>query len=167
MKFLFYKLFGLTYFFFKKMYHLYIYSKYRKQYNIHETFKFNGDGVFFHGDGEIIIGENSYIGRYSQIQSSYNYKVIIGNNCKIGAFFKIWTESSIVDYDYNKPDIPRKIGNIIIGDAVWIGANVLISPNILIGSNSIIGANSVVTKNVPENAVVGGVPAKIIRFKKL
>lgn len=119
-----------------------------------------------YGDGMIDIQENTYIGRFSLLQVSRGQKIMIGKNCSIGPFFKVWSESTGVDADYNnKSAIPSKTGDIIIGDAVWIGANVLISPGIKIGSNSVIGANSVVTKDVPEMAIVGGVPAKIIRYK--
>lgn len=52
---------------------------------------------------------------------------------------------------------------VIIGKNVWIGANVTVVPGVSIGENSIIAAGSVVTKNVPENTVAGGVPAKIIK----
>ncbi|MGE5499901.1 MAG: acyltransferase [Syntrophothermus sp.] len=121
-----------------------------------------------YGEGVIEIGENSYIGRYSLIQSSQNYKVVIGKNCKIGPNFSIWTQSSYVDHDYNfNETILPKIGNIIIKDAVWIGANVIISPGVTIGENSIIGANSVVTKDVPPFAIVAGAPANLIRYKKI
>ncbi len=51
----------------------------------------------------------------------------------------------------------------MIGDHVWIGNNVVILPGIQVGDHSVIGANAVVTKDVPEYAVVGGVPAKIIK----
>lgn len=60
----------------------------------------------------------------------------------------------------------NKCGNIIIGDGVWIGTNVVISPGVKIGNNCIIGANTMVTKDVPDFAIVGGVPAKLIRYKK-
>jgi maltose O-acetyltransferase len=135
-------------------------------YSIHETFFFNGEGTLLYGNGIIKISENSYIGRYSLIQSSLGQEVIIGKNCSIGPFFKIWTQTSQVDADFNFPeDIKPKLGNVYIGDGVWIGANVLISPGVNIGANSIIGANSVVTKDVPDLAIVGGIPAKIIRYK--
>jgi acetyltransferase-like isoleucine patch superfamily enzyme len=57
-------------------------------------------------------------------------------------------------------------GNIKIGDDSWIGAGVIILPNVVIGQNSIIAAGAVVTQNVPDNVVVGGVPAKIIKELK-
>jgi maltose O-acetyltransferase len=154
--------------FLKKKYQKDIYDNYRTKYIIHPSFAFNGSDIQFYGEGIIDIGENTYIGRLSTIQVSKGFKVKIGKNCKIGPFFSVWTQSTNVDHDYNNSEeITPKIGDIIIGDAVWIGANVVISPNITIGTNSIIGANSFVTKDVPPFAIVGGVPAKIIRFKNL
>ena len=152
----------------KDCYQLEIYKNYRKKYSIDESFNFNGEGTLMYGDGKISIEKNSYIGRFSLIQSSVGEIVSIGENCSIGPFLKIWTQSSEVDSDFNFKDQRKpRIGSIIIKDAVWIGANVLISPGITIGSNAIIGTNSVVTKDVPDYAIVGGVPAKIIRFKNI
>ncbi|UTW67142.1 CatB-related O-acetyltransferase [bacterium SCSIO 12643] len=53
----------------------------------------------------------------------------------------------------------------IVGNDVWIGTNVVIMPGISIGNGAIIGAGSIVTKNVPDYAVVVGVPAKITRYR--
>ena len=50
-----------------------------------------------------------------------------------------------------------------IGDDVWIGGNVTILPGITIGNNVVVAAGAVVTKDVPDNTLVGGVPAKAIR----
>ncbi len=55
-------------------------------------------------------------------------------------------------------------GPVVIGDNVWIGEGACILPGVTVGRNAIIGANAVVTKDVPENAVVGGIPAKIIKM---
>lgn len=55
-----------------------------------------------------------------------------------------------------------KIGQIHIGDYVFIGANTTVLPNVRIGNHCIIGANSVVTKNIPENTVAVGNPARVI-----
>ena len=57
---------------------------------------------------------------------------------------------------------PEKIGCIEIGDNVFIGAGTSINYNVKIGSNVIIGACSLITKDVPDNCVVAGVPAKVI-----
>lgn len=55
-----------------------------------------------------------------------------------------------------------KIGKITIGDNVFVGADTLVLPNVKIGDNSIIGARSVVSKDVPENTVYAGNPARFI-----
>lgn len=57
-------------------------------------------------------------------------------------------------------------GGIIISDDVWIGARVTITKGRHIGNHSILGAAAVVTKDVPEYAVVGGNPAKILKMRK-
>lgn len=56
--------------------------------------------------------------------------------------------------------------SVIIGNNVWIGAKATILLGITIGDNAIIGANSLVNKDVPEGAIVGGVPAKVIRMRE-
>lgn len=59
------------------------------------------------------------------------------------------------------PDEP-----VIIGDDVWIGTRAIIMPGVKISNGSIIGAAAVVTKDVPDFAIVGGVPARIIGNRK-
>ena len=50
-----------------------------------------------------------------------------------------------------------------IGDDIWIGGNVTIVPGVTIGQNVVVAAGAVVTKDVPDNVLVGGVPAKILK----
>ena len=61
-------------------------------------------------------------------------------------------------------DLPLK-GDTVVGNDVWIGTNAVIMPGITVGNGVIIGAGAVVTKDVPDYAVVGGIPAKIIKFR--
>lgn len=161
-------LIGRTYHYIRNIAQNFQYQQYRKKYDISDSFIFNGEGTLLYGDGIITIQHHSYIGRYSTLQCSEKTSIFIGENCKIGPFFNIWTQSSEVDCDYNFEDrIIPKIGDIIIENAVWIGANVIVSPGVTIGENSIIGANSVVTKDVPKFGIVGGVPAQLIRYKEI
>ena len=62
------------------------------------------------------------------------------------------------DYEYALP--------IHVGDSVWFGGNVTVVPGVTIGSNVVVGAGSVVTKDIPDNVVVAGNPARVIRELK-
>jgi len=144
------------------------YLDYKNKYEISSDFRFNGENIIFYGTGRIVIDGQSYIGSYSTIQSVQNQKVSIGKNCQISHNVRMYTSSAEPDQDFTIDKIkPSKLGNITIGDGVWIGANVYIGPGITIHSNAVVGANSVVTKDIPSKAIVGGVPAKLIRFKKI
>lgn len=70
-----------------------------------------------------------------------------------------------VSSNHNAIDRKQIINNkpIIIGKNVWIGANSVILPGIEIGNNSSVGAGSIVTKNIPENVIAAGNPARIIK----
>jgi maltose O-acetyltransferase len=143
----------------------FIYKAYNKKYNISEDFIFNGPGINFYGSGSIVTGKKSHIGSYSTIQAASGCIVSIGINCRISHNVRIYTKSDIADQDFSKDIINKRIGDVMIGDHVWIGVNTYISPNVKIGENSVIGANSVVTKDIPNDCIAGGVPAKVIKYK--
>lgn len=111
----------------------------------------------------INIGDNSYIGYATTI--AIGEKISIGKNVKIAAncflagYYGHPTDAT--DRSLNKKE--TNIKEIIIEDNVWIGTNSKIMKNIKIGKNSIISAGSVVIKDVPENVIVAGNPAKIVK----
>lgn len=144
------------------------YERLRTKYNIPRSFRFNGKEIRFYGDGKLEIGANSYIGSYSTIQLHKDCRVVIGKGCSISHNVRIYTSSKIPDWDFkDKANGPGKKGDIIIDDYAWVGANVFINPGITIGENAVVGANSVVTKDVAPYAIVGGIPARLIRMKKI
>ena len=94
--------------------------------------------------------------------------VIISNSSKIGMGCIVYY-NSIITHDSNIGDFVEispsatLLGRCAIGSYSQIGANATILPDIIVGENVIIGAGSVVTKNIPDNCVVVGIPAKIIK----
>lgn len=142
------------------------YNEYRKTYSIDPSFRFNGDHILFYGKGEITIGSGSYIGEFSTVLAYGSQKVVIGSNCAISHNVRMYTQSAVSNQDFSKFPHLEKVGDILIGDHVWIGANVFINPGVKIGDNSIVGANSVVTTDVLPFSIVGGVPAKLIKMKE-
>jgi|APSaa5957512622_1039677.scaffolds.fasta_scaffold147915_1 maltose O-acetyltransferase len=151
---------------FRKWHEEYRYEIFRQTYKIAPSFRFNGWDILLYGDGQIDLGEDSYIGRSSSIQAGVDSFVRIGKRCAISHNVRIYTTTSLSDQDFS---CLREIksGDVIIEDDVWIGANVFINPGITIGHNSIVGANSVVTHDVPNWTIVGGVPARVIRMKRI
>lgn len=149
----------------RMLYWMVIYSGFRKKYNLSDDFRFNGANILLYGDGVLCVGCGSYVGENSTIQLFNDCKVIIGRRCRISHNVRIYTQSAVADQDFMCSPIETYSCNVSIGDGCWIGANVFINPGVSIGDNSIVGANSVVTKNVPQNQIWGGVPARFIREK--
>ena len=153
---------------FRRAYNNRNYGLLRARYKLHPKFRFNGNDITFYGKGEIVAGENTYVGNHTSIEAVEGCRVTIGRNCRISHNVRMYTSSSKPDQDFNNFfNLESKRGNITIGDAVWIGANVFINPGVTIGDNAVIGANSVVAKDVPAFAIAGGVPAKLIRMKTI
>lgn len=148
--------------------------------------------LYFTGSGSFEVGENSTFGykpggfyRYGSIefQSRYsNSKIKIGNNIStnnnifvcsanyisIGNNSLIGQNVTIMDFEAHSIDPTKrneigKIGEVILGDNIWIGNNVTILKNTKIGANSIVAAGAVVSGKFPANVVIGGIPAKIIK----
>jgi maltose O-acetyltransferase len=140
----------------------YDYKRYRKKYDIADSFRFNGVGTILYGDGKIVLGENSYIGEHSSVQSSKGCVVRVGKNCSISHYVMVYTENLIADQDFGKSRRTVK-GNVTIGDNCWIGARVFIREGVTIGENVVVGANSVVTKDISSFCVAAGCPARVRR----
>jgi len=112
------------------------------------------------------IGHNAWIGQNSIINSTDELK--IGNNFGIGAYSKIWTHAAWGDVVegcrllVGMPDIECKSGSVTIGDDFWGVGQITISPGVSIGDKVIALTNSLITKDIPDNTIVAGIPARPI-----
>lgn len=107
-------------------------------------------------------GDNVRFGRFNQINCAGG--VVLGSNIMMGPFVVILS----ADHRFQRTDIPMRdqgleYAVIEIGDDVWIGANATIVAGVTIGKGAIVAAGAVVTRDVPAGAIVGGVPARIIK----
>lgn len=110
--------------------------------------------------GEVNIGKNVWIGPFTLLEG-INGKIIIGDNCNISAGVQIYTHDSSM-YVISGGKVPFNKGDVCIGNNTYIGSMSVIKENIKIGNYCIVGAGSFVNKDVPDNSVAFGTPAKIV-----
>lgn len=134
-----------------------------------------------------ILGDNVCIGNYTYLNAN-KYWITFESNTSIGSFCSIapgvhigagnhnykfvTTHPILFDKYYDKNNKFQKCSGLldkskktIIGNDVWIGLNAIIKRGINVGNGAVIAAGAVVTKDVPDYAIVGGNPAKIIRYR--
>ena len=125
-----------------------------------------GDGTKIRcHEGEVAIGDKTVVGQECTI-SAYQH-VRIGEQCVIA------DRAMFIDFDHGMVEVERPIRvqgiykrDVEVGSNVWIGYGACILRGVKVGDNSVIGTNSVVTSDVPANAVVGGIPARVIRMRE-
>jgi acetyltransferase-like isoleucine patch superfamily enzyme len=136
--------------------------------------------------GRIELGRWSWLGHGTKIRChegvvSVGAKTVLGQDCTISAYqhVSIGRECVIadrvmlIDFDHGTVEVDRPIRlqgiykrDVRVGNNVWIGYGACILRGVTVGDNAVIGTNSVVTKDVPANAVVGGVPARVLRMRE-
>jgi len=152
------------------------------------------DGIAFVGPGVTLeIGKDAklHLGRWSWIGHGTKVRVhegevhigaksVLGQECTISAFqhVSIGRECIIadrvmlIDFDHGVVEVERPVReqgiykrDVRVGHNVWMGYGACVLRGVTIGDNAIVGTSAVVTKDVPDNAVVAGVPAQVIRMR--
>ncbi|MGI8411012.1 MAG: acyltransferase [Solirubrobacteraceae bacterium] len=115
-------------------------------------------------EGHVSVGAKSVLGQECTI-SAYQH-VSIGRECIIA------DRVMMIDFDHGMVEVERPIReqgiykrDLLIGHNVWIGYGACILRGVRIGENSVIGTSAVVTGDVPANAVVAGIPARVVRMR--
>lgn len=126
-------------------------------------FKRFGEGSQIFGKIIIYYPKNVEFGDHSTLNEGVllnaRAKIKIGNYVHISPYCIINTGG--LDYKKIMRDRTHVSSPIIINDGVWIGSGAIINPGVSIGKNSVIGSGSVVTKNIPDNCLAFGNPAKV------
>ena len=125
-----------------------------------------GEEAYINKPFNFDVGKNIHIG--SHFLSNYNLTILDAAQVNIGDYVMIGPNVLISTAGH--PLSPKRRRECIayaepisIGDDVWIGGNVTILPGVKIGSNVVVAAGSVVTKDIPDNSLAAGVPARVIR----
>jgi acetyltransferase-like isoleucine patch superfamily enzyme len=124
----------------------------------------HGSKVRVH-EGEVRIGAKTVMGQECTI-SAYQH-VSIGRECILA------DRVMLIDFDHGVVEVERPIRlqgiykrDVRVGSNVWMGYGACVLRGVSVGDNAIVGTNAVLTKDVPANAVVGGVPARVIRMRE-
>jgi acetyltransferase-like isoleucine patch superfamily enzyme len=137
-------------------------------------------------DATLRIGRWAWIGHGCKIrvhegEVSIGAKTVIGQECTISAFQRISIGREcivadrvmLIDFDHGVTEVERPIRlqgiykrDVHVGHNVWIGYGACLLRGVQVGENSIIGTSSVVTRGCPANAVIAGIPARVIRMRE-
>jgi acetyltransferase-like isoleucine patch superfamily enzyme len=127
------------------------------------------DNCYFNAEGgSISVGNWTAFNSGVHINASCGGSISIGAHCPIGPGVVMRTANhKYAHAELNIQDQGHIVADIIIEDDCWIGANAVILSGVHIGRGAVIGAGSIVTKNIPSMAVDVGIPAKIIKYRKV
>jgi len=149
---------------------------------------FVGPGVKFEigRDAVVELGRWSWIGHGCKIRAhegrvEIGAKTVLGQECTVSAFQHVAIGREcivadrvmLIDFDHGAVEVERPVRlqgiykrDVSVGHNVWIGYGACVLRGVTVGDNAILGTSAVVTDDVPANAVVGGVPARVLRMRE-
>lgn len=125
--------------------------------------RINIDAYLFTRRNVLLISDGGEINIGKHVFLNQNVSITSRKNITIGDYTTIGNNVVIVDHDHNRNNSGFIENPVSINDNVWVGANCVILKGVTIGKNSVVAAGSVVVNDVPENSVVAGVPARMIK----
>jgi len=152
------------------------------------------DGICFVGPGvtleiqrgaRLVLGRWSWVGHGCKIrvhegEVRIGAKTVMGQECTVSAFQRvaigrecvIADRVMLIDFDHGVVEVDRPIRlqgiykrDVEVGHNCWVGYGACILRGVKVGDNAVVGTSAVVTKDVPDNAVVAGIPARVIRMR--
>jgi acetyltransferase-like isoleucine patch superfamily enzyme len=137
-------------------------------------------------DARVVLGRWSWLGDGCKIRVhegtvSIGAKSVLGQECTLSCYQQISIgrecviadRAMIIDFDHGMVDVERSIReqgiykrDVRVGHNVWIGYGACVLRGVTVGDNAVIGTSAVVTRDVPADAVVGGVPARVLRMRE-
>ena len=107
--------------------------------------------------GDVTVGENTWIGPFTLLDGSGG--LVIGSYCSVSAGVHIYTHDT-VKWALSGGRAEYERSPVVIGDCCYIGPNAVISSGVKVGNRCVIGASSFVNRDVPDNTIVLGIPAR-------
>ncbi|NHI17462.1 DapH/DapD/GlmU-related protein [Microbacterium excoecariae] len=108
--------------------------------------------------GPVAIGEDAFINRDAYVRPH----TTIGDRVNLGPFVRLVTDSHAIGPHERRAGTVRH-DPIVLGDGCWIGASATVLGGVTVGAGAIVAAGAIVTEDVPDDVLVAGVPARVVR----